>query len=77
MSHDPLLYHYQSIRGRFLEADAHLDDVLLEGVSTGSSESLAARLDRARTLALAAYDDYSLVRKRLIATMTAAAPIVR
>ena len=76
MSHDTLLYHDQRIRSRFLEAEAYLDEVLSEAASAGASDSLAARFDRARTLALAAYDDYSVIRKRLIAAVSAATPLV-
>ena len=76
MNHDSLLYHYQGIRSRFLEAEAQLDDVLSEAVSAGSAESLASRLDRARILAVAAYEDYTLIRKRLIAALTTTAPAI-
>lgn len=71
MSNDTLLYHYRGIRSRFLEADAHLNEVLSEAVKQDASDAVATRLDQARTLALAAYEDYSLIRKRLMASLLA------
>jgi hypothetical protein len=77
MSNESLLYHYQGIRSRFLEADAHLDDVLIEATNDSAAELTAQRLERARTLALAAYDDYTLVRKRLMASFLSAPTITK
>ena len=77
MSNESLLYHYQDFRSRFLEADAHLDDVLTEATNDDARDAATSQLERARTLALAAYEDYTLVRKRLIAALLSVPTIAK
>jgi hypothetical protein len=69
MIQDSLFEHYRTLRRRFLESEAALDQALEEALGGGYTVDLLDRLERARTKVIAAHDDYTLIRRRLVAAL--------